>query len=435
MSGIVAIIGRPNVGKSTLFNRLTETRDAIVNDTPGTTRDRHYGTCEWQGRTFTVVDTGGYIHNSDDVFEKEIRKQIQIAINEADVILFLVDGTSDITDLDDAVAELLRKSNKNVLLVANKIDTYDKIFDIHIYYKLGLGEVFAISAMTGSGTGDLLDRILELLPERKTEEVDEELPKIAIVGRPNVGKSSLLNLLIGEERHIVTPIAGTTRDSIYTKYNKFGLNFYLIDTAGLRKKQKFKDQVEFYSIMRTIRSIEYSDVCLLLLDAGEGIQAQDVNIFGLIQRNHKGVVIVVNKWDLIEKNTKTSKEYEDFIKKKIEPFTDIPIIFTSVKEKQRVFKVLEKAIEVYKNRKRRIPTHELNQFLLPEIEKTPPPAYKGKYIKIKYLTQLPTPYPSFALYCNLPQYIREPYKRFIENTLRKQYSFEGCPMEIYFRKK
>lgn len=435
MSGIVAIIGRPNVGKSTLFNRLTETRDAIVNDTPGTTRDRHYGTCEWQGRTFTVVDTGGYIHNSDDVFEKEIRKQIQIAINEADVILFLVDGTSYITDLDDAVAELLRKSNKNVLLVANKIDTYDKIFDIHIYYKLGLGEVFAISAMTGSGTGDLLDRILELLPERKTEEVDEELPKIAIVGRPNVGKSSLLNLLLGEERHIVTPIAGTTRDSIYTKYNKFGLNFYLIDTAGLRKKQKFKDHVEFYSIMRTIRSIEYSDVCLLLLDASEGIQAQDVNIFSLIQRNHKGVVVVINKWDLIEKNTKTSKEYEDFIRKKVEPFTDIPIIFTSVKEKQRVFKVLEKAIEVYKNRKRRIPTHELNEFLLPQIEKTPPPAYKGKYIKIKYVTQLPTPYPSFALYCNLPQYIKEPYKRFIENTLRKQYSFEGCPMEIYFRKK
>lgn len=295
--------------------------------------------------------------------------------------------------------------------------------------------MFAISAMTGSGTGDLLDRILELLPERKTEEVDEELPKIAIVGRPNVGKSSLLNLLLGEERHIVTPIAGTTRDSIYTKYNKFGLNFYLIDTAGLRKKQKFKDHVEFYSIMRTIRSIEYSDVCLLLLDASEGIQAQDVNIFSLIQRNHKGVVVVINKWDLIEKNTKTSKEYEDFIRKKVEPFTDIPIIFTSVKEKQRVFKVLEKAIEVYKNRKRRIPTHELNEFLLPQIEKTPPPAYKGKYIKIKYVTQLPTPYPSFALYCNLPQYIKEPYKRFIENTLRKQYSFEGCPMEIYFRKK
>lgn len=435
MSGIVAIIGRPNVGKSTLFNRLTETREAIVNDAPGTTRDRHYGTCEWQGRTFTIVDTGGYIYNSDDVFEKEIRKQIQIAINEADVILFLVDGTSDITDLDDAVAELLRKSNKNVLLVANKIDSYDKIFDIHIYYKLGLGEVYAISAMTGSGTGDLLDRILELLPERKTEEAEEELPKIAIVGRPNVGKSSLLNLLMGEERHIVTPIAGTTRDSIYTKYNKFGLDFYLIDTAGLRKKQKFKDQVEFYSIMRTIRSIEYSDVCLLLLDASEGIQAQDVNIFSLIQRNHKGVVVVVNKWDLIEKNTKTSKEYEDFIRKKIEPFTDVPIIFTSVKKKQRIFKVLEKAIEVYENRKRRIPTHELNEFLLPQIEKTPPPAYKGKYIKIKYATQLPTPYPSFALYCNLPQYIREPYKRFLENTLRKQYPFEGCPMEIYFRKK
>ncbi|MCX7861441.1 MAG: ribosome biogenesis GTPase Der [Bacteroidales bacterium] len=435
MSGIVAIIGRPNVGKSTLFNRLTETREAIVDDTPGTTRDRHYGTCEWQGRTFTVVDTGGYIHNSDDVFEKEIRKQIHIAINEADVILFLVDGTSDITDLDDAVAELLRKSNKNVLLVANKIDSYDKIYDIHIFHKLGLGEIFAISAMTGSGTGELLDRILELLPERKAENLDETLPKIAIVGRPNVGKSSLLNLLMGEERHIVTPIAGTTRDSIYTKYNKFGMDFYLIDTAGIRKKQKFKDHVEFYSIMRTIRAIEYSDVCLLLLDASEGIQAQDVNIFSLIQRNHKGIVLVVNKWDLIEKTTKTSKEFEEYIRKKIEPFSDVPIIFASVKEKQRVYKVLEKAIEVFENRKRRIPTHELNEFLLQQIEKTPPPAYKGKYIKIKYVTQLPTPYPSFALYCNLPQYIKQPYKRFIENTIRKQYTFEGTPMEIYFRKK
>ncbi len=435
MSGIVAIIGRPNVGKSTLFNRLTESRDAIVDDNPGTTRDRHYGTCEWQGRTFTVIDTGGYIHNSDDVFEKEIRKQINIALEEADLILFLVDGSGEVTDLDDAVAELLRKSKKQVLLVANKIDTYDRIYDVQVFLQTCLGDIFPISAMTGSGTGDLLDKIIELLPEKKEEEPDETLPRIAIVGRPNVGKSSLLNVLVGEERHIVTPIAGTTRDTIYTRYKKFGMDFYLIDTAGLRKKQKFKDQVEFYSIMRTIRSIERSDVCLLLVDAAEGIQAQDVNIFSLIKRNHKGVVIVVNKWDLIEKTHKTAKEFEEYIKKRIEPFTDVPIIFASVIEKQRIFKALEKAIEVYENRKRRIPTHELNEFLLEVVEKTPPPAYKGKYIKIKYVTQLPTPYPTFSLYCNLPQYIREPYKRFIENTLRKEYSFEGCPIEIYFRKK
>ncbi len=436
MSGIVAIIGRPNVGKSTLFNRLTKSREAIVDDTPGTTRDRHYGTCEWQGKTFTVIDTGGYIHNSDDVFEKEIRKQIIIAIEEADVILFLVDGTNEITDLDDAVAELLRKSTKKVLLVANKIDSYDKIYEAQIYYRLGLGDVYTISAMTGSGTGDLLDKIIELLPESKAEElIDTSLPRIAIVGKPNVGKSSLLNVLMGEERHIVTPIAGTTRDAIYSRYQKYGMDFYLIDTAGLRKKQKFKDQVEFYSIMRTIRAVEHSDVCLLLLDAAEGIQAQDVNIFSLIARNHKGIVLVVNKWDLVDKTHKTAKEYEEFIKKRIEPFTDVPVVFASVYEKQRIYKALEKAIEVYENRKRRIPTHQLNEFLLDVVEKTPPPAYKGKYIKIKYVTQLPTPYPSFALYCNLPQYIREPYKRFIENNIRKEFLFEGCPLEIYFRKK
>lgn len=435
MSGIVAIIGRPNVGKSTLFNRLTESREAIVDSTPGTTRDRHYGTCEWQGRIFTVVDTGGYINNSDDIFEKEIHKQIYIALDEADIILFLVDGTSDITDLDDAVADILRKSNKNVLLVANKIDTYDRIFDTHVYYRLGLGEVNSISAITGSGTGDLLDRIVELLPEKKSEPIEENLPKIAIVGRPNVGKSSLLNILVEEERNIVTPIAGTTRDSIYTMYNKFGMKFYLIDTAGLRKKQKFKDQIEFYSIMRTIRSIEHSDVCILLLDATEGIQAQDINIFSLIKRNHKGIVVVVNKWDLIEKNNKTAKEYEEFIKKRVAPFTDIPILFTSVLEKQRIFKVLEKALEVFESKTRRITTHKLNEFLLEIIKNSPPPAYKGKYIRIKYVTQLPTPYPSFALYCNLPQYVREPYKRFIENSIRKEYNFEGCPIEIYFRKK
>jgi len=435
MSGIVAIIGRPNVGKSTLFNRLTESRDAIVDNTPGTTRDRHYGTCEWQGKYFTVVDTGGYIQNSDDVFEKEINKQIHIALDEADVILFLVDGTSDITDLDDSIANILRKSNKNILLVANKIDTFDKIYDTHIYYRLGLGEVYSISAITGSGTGELLDRIVELLPDKKIDTTDKNIPKIAIVGRPNVGKSSLVNLLIGEERNIVTPIAGTTRDAIYTKYNKYGMEFFLIDTAGLRKKQKFKDNIEFYSIMRTIRAIEHSDVCILLTDVSEGIQAQDINIFGLIQRNNKGVVFVVNKWDLLEKNHKTAKEYEDYIKKRIAPFIDVPIIFTSVIEKQRIFKVLEKAIEVYNNRKQRIATHKLNDYLLEIIKNSPPPTYKGKYIRIKYVTQLPTVYPSFALYCNLPQYVREPYKRFIENCIRKEYNFEGVPIEIYFRKK
>jgi GTP-binding protein len=435
MSGIVAIIGRPNVGKSTLFNRLTESRDAIVDNTPGTTRDRHYGTCEWQGKYFTVVDTGGYIQNSDDVFEKEINKQIHIALDEADVILFLVDGTSDITDLDDSIANILRKSNKNILLVANKIDTFDKIYDTHIYYRLGLGEVYSISAITGSGTGELLDRIVELLPDKKIDTTDKNIPKIAIVGRPNVGKSSLVNLLIGEERNIVTPIAGTTRDAIYTKYNKYGMEFFLIDTAGLRKKQKFKNNIEFYSIMRTIRAIEHSDVCILLTDVSEGIQAQDINIFGLIQRNNKGVVFVVNKWDLLEKNHKTAKEYEDYIKKRIAPFIDVPIIFTSVIEKQRIFKVLEKAIEVYNNRKQRIATHKLNDYLLEIIKNSPPPTYKGKYIRIKYVTQLPTVYPSFALYCNLPQYVREPYKRFIENCIRKEYNFEGVPIEIYFRKK
>ncbi|NSW44228.1 MAG: ribosome biogenesis GTPase Der [Bacteroidales bacterium] len=435
MAGIVAIIGRPNVGKSTFFNRLTESRQAIVHETPGVTRDRHYGTCEWNGKTFTLIDTGGYIINSDDVFEKEIRKQVHIALNEADVVLFLVDGTNDITDLDWAVAEILRKSNKKILLVANKIDTYDKIYDTHVYYSLGLGEVYPVSAITGSGTGDLLDKVMELLPQDHNESIVEDLPKIAIVGRPNVGKSSLLNVLMGEERHIVTPIAGTTRDAIYTKYNKYGMNFYLIDTAGLRKKQKVTDNLEFYSVMRTIRTIEYSDVCILLIDAQEGIQAQDMNIFSLIERNHKGIVLVVNKWDLIEKNNHTHKEFTDHILKRIAPFTNVPIIFTSVIEKQRIHQILEKAIEVYENRKRKISTHQLNEFILELVEKTPPPAYKGKYIKIKYVTQLPTPYPSISLYCNLPQYIREPYKRFIENSIREKFNFEGCPMEIYFRKK
>ncbi|MGQ9846271.1 MAG: ribosome biogenesis GTPase Der [Bacteroidales bacterium] len=434
MGGIVAIIGRPNVGKSTLFNRLTETRQAIVHETPGVTRDRHYGICEWSGRTFTVVDTGGYIVNSDDVFAQAIRKQVNIAIDESDIILFLVDATSDITDLDMAVADILRKSKKKVILVVNKIDNYEKIYDTYVYYRLGLGEIYPISAITGSGTGDLLDKVVELLPNKENEVV-EDLPKIAIVGRPNVGKSSLLNVLIGEERHIVTPIAGTTRDAIYTKYNKFNLNFYLIDTAGLRKKHKITENLEFYSVMRTIRTIEYSDVCVLLIDAKEGIQNQDINIFSLVERNHKGIVLVVNKWDLIEKDQNTHKKYKEQILRRIAPFTDVPIIFASVHEKQRIYKILEKAKEVYENRKRRISTHQLNEFILDLVEKNPPPAYKGKYIKVKYVTQLPTPYPSFALFCNLPQYIREPYKRFIENNIREKFNFEGCPIEIYFRAK
>lgn len=434
MGGIVAIIGRPNVGKSTFFNRMTQTRQAIVHETPGVTRDRHYGICEWSGKTFTLIDTGGYIVNSDDVFEQEIRKQVHIAIDESDLILFLVDATNDITDLDLAVADMLRKSKKKVILVANKVDNYDKIYDTHVYYRLGLGEIYPISAITGSGTGDLLDKVVELLPN-KNNEVVEDLPKIAIIGRPNVGKSSLLNVLIGEERHIVTPIAGTTRDAIYTKYNKFNLNFYLIDTAGLRKKQKVTENLEFYSVMRTIRTIEYSDVCVLLIDAQEGIQAQDINIFSLVERNHKGIVLVVNKWDLIEKDHNTHKNYTEQILRRIAPFTDVPIIFTSVHEKQRIHKILEKALEVFENRKRRISTHQLNEFILDLVAKTPPPAYKGKYIKIKYVTQLPTPYPSFSLFCNLPQYIRDPYKRFIENNIREKFNFEGCPMEIYFRAK
>lgn len=434
MGGIVAIIGRPNVGKSTFFNRMTETRQAIVHETPGVTRDRHYGICEWSGKTFTLIDTGGYIVNSEDVFEQEIRKQVHIAIDESDLILFLVDATNDITDLDMAVADILRKSKKKVILVANKVDNYDKIYDTHVYYGLGLGEIYPISAITGSGTGDLLDKVIELLPDKENEVV-EDLPKIAIIGRPNVGKSSLLNVLIGEERHIVTPIAGTTRDAIYTKYNKFNLNFYLIDTAGLRKKQKVTENLEFYSVMRTIRAIEYSDVCVLLIDAKEGIQAQDINIFSLVERNHKGIVLVVNKWDLIEKDHNTHKYYTEQILRRIAPFTNVPIIFTSVYEKQRIHKILEKALEVFENRKRRISTHQLNKFILDLVEKTPPPAYKGKYIKVKYVTQLPTPYPSFSLFCNLPQYIRDPYKRFIENNIREKFNFEGCPMEIYFRAK
>jgi len=435
MSGIVAIVGRPNVGKSTLFNRLVGRKLAIVDETSGVTRDRQYGKCEWCGHTFSVIDTGGYIVNSDDIFESEIRKQVNLAISESNVILFLVDVQSEITDLDQSVANILRKNNKKVILVSNKVDTNDKISDAQIFYKFGLGEVFCISAITGSGTGEMLDEVIKNLPSENTENDDEEIPKFAIVGRPNAGKSSLLNSLIEENRHIVTPIAGTTRDSIYTRYNKYGMDFYLIDTAGLRKKTKVNEDLEFYSVMRAVKAIENSDVCLLMLDAERGIEAQDINIFRLIITNNKGVIILVNKWDLIDKDNSSVNEYTKFVLSKTQPFTDIPVIFTSAITKQRIHKVLETANEIYKNRKLKIHTHQLNEKLLPIIENFPPPAIKGKYIKIKYITQLPTPYPCFAFYCNLPQYIKDPYKRFLENKLRSIYNFNGVPITIYVRKK
>lgn len=434
MGNIVAIVGRPNVGKSTLFNRLTESRDAIVDEFSGVTRDRNYGKVEWGGREFSIIDTGGYVKGSDDIFEEEIRKQVLIAIDEADLILFTVDTKVGITDLDNVVADLLRRSGKKVLVVANKVDNFDMIHQTYEFQGFGLGEVFPLSSISGSGTGDLLDKIVSMI-EDKPVEFDETLPKIAIVGRPNVGKSSITNAFLGDDRNIVTPISGTTRDSIYTRYKSFGFDFYLIDTAGLRKKAKVKEDLEFYSVLRSVRTIEAADVCILMIDATEGFESQDMNIFSLIQRNHKGIVILVNKWDLVEKNTKTADEYKKIIEKKIAPFTDVPILFTSVPEKQRIFKALETAIEVYQNRTRRISTSALNDFLLPLIQETPPPSYKGKYIKIKFATQLPTKYPQFALFCNLPQYVREPYKRFLENKMRENFEFTGVPIEIYFRQK
>jgi len=435
MAGIVAIVGRPNVGKSTLFNRLVGQRQAIVDETSGVTRDRQYGKSEWCGKQFSVIDTGGYVTNSDDIFENEIKKQVLLAINEAHVILFLVDVYGEITDLDEAVANILRKHKKNVILVANKVDNNERLGDAQIFYKLGLGEVFCISAISGSGTGELLDKVITLLPKQENETEETELPRIAIVGRPNAGKSSLLNSLIGEERHIVTPIAGTTRDSIYTRYNKFGMAFYLIDTAGLRKKTKVSEDLEFYSVMRAVKTIESSDVCLLMLDATRGIEAQDVNIFRLIESNNKGVVILVNKWDLVEKDNSTTDTFTKTIKKRLEPFTDIPIIYTSAITKQRVLKVLETALEVFNNRKLRIPTHKLNDIMLEVINAYPPPAAKGKFIKIKFVTQLPTPFPCFAFFCNLPQYLKDPYKRYLENKIREHFNFTGAPVTIYFRKK
>lgn len=434
--GIVAIVGRPNVGKSTLFNRLVGMRQAIVDETAGVTRDRHYGKGEWCGREFSVVDTGGYTTNSEDIFEEEIKKQVALAIDEADVILFMCEVGTGITDYDSDIATILRRSKKPVLLVVNKVDTGDKMYGSYEFNALGLGEPYCIAAASGGGTGDLLDKVCELLPA-ETEVAAEEvvLPKITIVGRPNVGKSSMTNALLGEERNIVTDIAGTTRDSISTYYNKFGYEFLLIDTAGLRKKAKVKEDLEFYSVMRAVRSIENSDVCILMIDAQTGVEAQDMAIYNLIIKNKKGCVIVVNKWDTIEKDNNTMKTIKADIMQRIAPFNDVPIIFTSVINKQRILDVLKAATEVYANYSRKIPTSKLNEAMLPEIENYPPPALKGKYIRIKFITQLSSPSPSFAFFCNLPQYVKDPYKRFLENRLREHFNFTGVPLQIFLRQK
>ena len=435
MGNLVAIVGRPNVGKSTLFNRLTRTRQAIVNDEAGTTRDRQYGKSEWNGQEFSVVDTGGWVVNSDDIFEEEIRKQVIIAIDEADVVLFLVDVVNGVTDLDMEVASILRRSKLPVIVVANKTDNNDLQYSAAEFYKLGLGDPHCISALSGSGTGDLLDAVVAALPEDSEAEGFEELPKFAIIGRPNVGKSSLTNALLDSERNIVTPVAGTTRDSILTRYNKFGMDFYLIDTAGLRKKTKVTEDLEFYSVLRSVRAIESSDVCILMLDASQGIESQDMNIFSLVVRNKKGCVIVVNKWDLIEKDNKTTINFEKELRAKMAPFNDVEIIFTSALTKQRLLKALESAIQTYENRKQKLKTSELNRIMLEEIENFPPPSLKGKYIRIKYVTQLPSKTPTFAFYCNLPQYVKDPYKRFLENKIREHWKFTGVPIQIFMRKK
>lgn len=433
MSNIIAIVGRPNVGKSTFYNRLTESRKAIVDDFSGVTRDRHYGQGEWIGKTFTVIDTGGYVHGSDDIYETAIREQVLIAIDEASVILFMVDVNTGITDLDDEIANLLRRSKKPVFVVVNKVDNTNLHIEAATFYSLGLGELYNISSMTGSGTGELLDEVVKHFEDLPEEE--NTLPKYAIVGRPNVGKSSLTNALVGEARNIVTPNAGTTRDSIAIHYNQFGHEFLLIDTAGLRKKGKVREDIEFYSVMRTIKALEEADVVLLMLDATEGIESQDINIFHLAQKNKKGVVIIVNKWDLIEKDHKSTKEFETQIREKIAPFVDVPIIFTSVTEKQRIMKVVETAGNVYENKTKKISTSKLNDVMLPIIQSYPPPATKGKYIKIKYVTQINGRSPMFAFFCNLPQYVKDPYKRFIENKLREHFGFEGVPIDVFFRQK
>ena len=441
MSQIVAIVGRPNVGKSTLFNRLSGARKAIVDETSGTTRDRHYGTTDWNGFEFSVIDTGGFTVNSDDIFEQEICNQVRLAIEEADSIIFMVDVETGITDLDETMAGMLRRQSKPVSLVVNKVDNSRRHTDAFEFYSLGLGEIFTVSSITGSGTGDLLDNVVSTFPkdELVNEEEEDEgdgIPRITIVGRPNVGKSSLTNALMGVERNIVTPIAGTTRDSIDSYYNKFGMEFRLIDTAGLRKKTKVHEDLEFYSVLRAIRAIEQSDVAILMIDATVGVDAQDMNIFHLIVKNKKGCVIVINKWDAVaNKETNTARDYMEDVKNKLAPFKDVPILFTSVTEKQRIFEVAKKAMEVYENRKRRVQTSVLNEFILPIIEATPPPAIKGKYIRIKYATMLPTRTPSFAFFVNLPQYIRDPYRRFLENRIRERWDYTGCPIQIYFRAK
>ncbi|WP_302430253.1 ribosome biogenesis GTPase Der [Phocaeicola coprophilus] len=437
MGNLVAIVGRPNVGKSTLFNRLTKTRQAIVNEQAGTTRDRQYGKSEWLGKEFSVVDTGGWVVNSDDVFEEEIRKQVLLAVEEADVILFVVDVMNGVTDLDAQVAGILRRSKTPVILVANKTDSNELQYNAAEFYSLGLGDPFCISAMSGSGTGDLLDLVLSKFRKNVEETVEEDIPRFAVVGRPNAGKSSIINAFIGEERNIVTDIAGTTRDSIYTRYDKFGFDFYLVDTAGIRKKNKVSEDLEYYSVIRSIRAIEGSDVCVLMLDATRGVEGQDLNIFSLIQRNQKGLVVVVNKWDLVEdKSAKVMKTFEEAIRNRLAPFTDFPIIFASALTKQRIFKVLETAKEVYLAKTKRIPTARLNEEMLPLIEAYPPPSNKGKYIKIKYVTQLPnTQIPSFVFFANLPQYVKEPYKRFLENKIRERWDLCGTPINIFIRQK
>lgn len=438
MGKLVAIVGRPNVGKSTLFNRLTESRQAIVDETAGTTRDRQYGKVEWGGTEFSVVDTGGWVVNSDDVFEEEINKQVTIAIEEADLILFVVDVSNGITDLDERVAQILRRSNKKILLVSNKSDNTELYFASAEFYALGLGDPFSISAINGSGTGDLLDEITKHLPaDSETGVLSEDIPRLAIVGRPNAGKSSLINALIGEDRNIVTDIAGTTRDSIYTRFNKFGVDFFLVDTAGIRKKGKVSEDLEYYSVIRSIRAIENSDVCILMIDATKGIESQDINIFSIIKKNKKGLVVCINKWDLVQdKSPIAIKTFENAVRNRLAPFTDFPILFVSALTKQRLIKALETANAVYKNRKVKIPTHKLNEVMLPIIEQTPPPAHKGKYIKIKYITQIPNTHtPTFVFFCNLPQWIKEPYKRFLENRLRENWNFCGTPINIVIKSK
>ena len=434
MSNIIAIVGRPNVGKSTFFNRMIKRREAIVDPTSGVTRDRHYSKCDWNGKTFTLIDTGGYIENSDDIFQKEIDKQVNIAIGEADAIIFMVDVNDGLTGMDLNLSKLIRKSKKSIFLVVNKVDNSKKMEIIGEFYELGFDPIYPLSSINGSGTGELLDDLVLSLEEKKIEN-ETQIPKFAVVGRPNAGKSSYINCLIGEERNIVTGKAGTTRDSIYSRYNLFGFDFNLVDTAGIRRKSKVKENVEFYSVIRSIRAIEYSDVCLLILDATRGFDGQVQNIFWLAHRNQKGILILVNKWDLIDKEKKSTKDFEKMINEKISPFEDVPIIFISSLNKQRVFRSIEKAVEVYKNRKKRISTKELNNYMLPIIEKYPPPSSKGKHIKIKFCNQLPTFHPQFIFFCNLPQYIKDPYKRFLENKLREGFDFSGCPIQIFFRKK